>query len=127
MLLRETPPRAFSLLQGQRVLQGNLSTCLVHAGMFSTDWGKIERCQNPLSPQSQLSHVLCAVSADGYPHHVRTPDNSQKLKHCANYSQNVQGAKCPSLSRWLQPTMSYNHNIKYYYFCMLCLGKHAKL
>lgn len=52
---------------------------------------------------------------------------TQKLKYCADYSQDVQGAECPSFSRWLQPTVSYNHNIKYYNFCMLCLGKDAKV
>jgi len=123
MLLPETPPRSFCLPEGQHVLQGNLFTCLVHAGTFSTARGKIQRCQNPLSPPSQLSHVLCAVSADGYPHHIRAPGNSQKLEYCANYSQDVQGAECPSLSRWLQPTKSYNHNIKYYYFLHAVFGK----
>lgn len=99
----------------------------VRAGTFSTAWGKIPRCPNPLSPPSQLSHVLCAVSADGYPHRIRAPGDSQKLEFCPNYSRDVQGAECSSLSRWLQPTVSCNHNIKYYYFCVLCLGKHAEL
>lgn len=108
------------------MLWGKFLTCLVHAGIFSTAWGKIPRCQNPLSPSSHLSHFLNAVSADGYPQCIGAPGASQKLKYCANYNQDVQGAKCPFHSRWQQPTMSCNQNIKYYYFCMLCLGRCAK-
>lgn len=108
------------------MLWGKFLTCLVHAGIFSTAWGKILRCQNPLSPSSHLSHFLNAVSADGYPQCIGAPGASQKLKYCANYNQDVQGAKCPFHSRWQQPTMSCNQNIKYYYFCMLCLGRCAK-
>lgn len=52
---------------------------------------------------------------------------TQKLKCCVDYSQDVQGAERPSLNRWLQPTVSCNHNIKYYCSFMLCMGKHAKL
>lgn len=67
----------------------------VHAGTFSTAWGKIPRCQNPLSPPSQLSRVLCAVSTDGYPHRILellvTPRNSNIVQITAGMfrEQNV--------------------------------------
>lgn len=98
--------------------------------MFTACWN-IFHClgknsEVPKSPSSHLSHFLSAVSADGYAQCIGAPGISQKLKYCSNYNQDVQGAERPFHSRWQQPTMSCNQNIKYYYFCMLCLGRHAK-